>query len=157
MKYLIQIVLFSLISASSGLGQIRIERTKPSVYIRFVEKTAGENSHSGENPELLWFRLYNNGRYGIRLDESGGMKPHDRDVTLYYDIVDREETVIERHRCHVCSINILKPGKNLLFAVVSYRLPQGHLLRIEFSYEWEDPLLIERDLGPRHFVFFHQP
>lgn len=89
------------------------------------------------------------------MDESGGIEPNHRDVTLYYDIIDSNETVVDRYRCHVCSSNILKSYKSLLFSIESYRIPQGRSIRIEFSYEWENKLFVEQGIEPKHFVFFN--
>lgn len=131
-----------------------LDRTKPTVYVELVSDRAPEYLQSSSDDELIWLRIKNNSRSGIRLDVSGGRSTKLKDVRLYYDILDRSETLIEKNRCHVCSSNILRPRESLLFAVPRESVSENRSVRIKFSFEWENDLKVAAGEEPSHYVVF---
>ncbi|MBK9214291.1 MAG: hypothetical protein IPM59_01615 [Chloracidobacterium sp.] len=129
-----------------------VDRRKPSVYFEVVNNRRLEVIDPEDG--LVWLRLRNNSRWGIRVQMSGGRSKSLGDVRLYYDILNAEEAIVEKKRCHVCSSNIVKPGKGVLFAVPSDILPTGFSLRVKFSFDWEDDFRIAPASEPVHYVFF---
>jgi hypothetical protein len=131
-----------------------INNAKPTVYIEYVAGLSASDTSNQSDPQPVWLRLKNNSRFGIRVDASGGVDEKRRDVTLYYDVIDKYENIAERYRCHVCSTNIIRPGGSLLFGVPASRLSVGSFLRVEFSFEWENDHNVINGLEPKHYVFF---
>jgi len=129
-----------------------IGTTSPLIHIKFISSEDKKGVGENYTPEMVWLRLYNNSRWSIRLDTSGGVDRNS--VRLYYDVVDNKESLIEQYRCHVCSVNMLKPGRSSLFGVPADRLSSGSLLRMKFSYSWENDIDVAMDLEPKHYVFF---
>ena len=152
------VIVFFVCLVVQGLAQkysgASLDPSKPTVFLEFVSRTRERITQEEFEPERLWFRLHNNGRSGIRVDTSGGIDRDRHDVTLYYDIVDSDEKVLDRLSCHVCSTIILSSGKSLIFNVPADRLYKTSLLRLNFSYEWESDLGVARGVEPKHFVFF---
>lgn len=139
--------------AIATLGQrttpasIRVNDRKSSVFMSFVR--AGKAGT--ENEERIWLRFNNNTRWGIRLDMGGEEKVFGN-ARLFYDILSGFEKIDRSVRCHVCSFNVLGPGKSLLFSVPKADLVGSYAIQIQYSCAWEDDL----DSGePSHFVYFY--
>lgn len=131
-----------------------LDKTKPTIYIEYVRVEVQDPSKNEPGEKLIWLRLKNNCKWGIRLDMSGGRDKGLKDVRLYYDIVGISEKIVEKNRCHVCSTNILRSGKSLLFALPYESLSPKLLARINFSFEWEDDLKVAAGFEPLHYVVF---
>lgn len=138
-----------------GNSSGRLKKLLPTIYVELDVARLPGKGQSEAKDDLVWLRLYNNSRWGIRLESSGGLSEKARDSTLYYDILSRRDTISESHMCHVCSINILRPGRNLLFGVPRESLVGAYALRINFSYEWEDDLDVAAGIEPTHYVFLY--
>ena len=60
------------------------------------------------------------------------------DASLYYRIEESATGIIRiDERCHVCSFNALGPGKSLVFAIDRNYVSRDALLRIKYSFRWE--------------------
>jgi len=82
----------------------------------------------------------------------GGEQKDFGDARLFYDILTAYERVDSSVSCHVCSFNILGPGKSLLFSIPRDNIVNFYGIRIQFSYAWED----YGDPGePSHFTYFY--
>jgi hypothetical protein len=129
---------------------VTVDKTKPTIYIEAVpvELLRAVRAPEGE----LWLRVRNNSRWGIRLEMSGGHHKKLDDARLYYDIIDRDENIVSRRMCHVCSSNILGPGKGVIFSVPKDTMSKDLSLRLLFSYEWENRLKVASGLEPLHYV-----
>lgn len=136
------------------VSQGALEKSKPTIYIEHFNRRDLEMVHIAALEQYYWLRLYNNSRWGIRIDMSGGLDKKLGDVKVFYDVIQRDETLVHRSQCKVCSTNILKPGKSLIFGVARGTLPGGASIRLGFSFEWENDIRVAAGLEPRHYVFF---
>src|SRR6187401_2051086 len=130
---IISLVLTAL--STSGLAQkttpqsVRIDHKHSTVYLTFVRVGRA----GSEMEERIWLRFHNNTRWGIRLDMGGEQKDFG-DARLFYDILTAYERVDSSVSCHVCSFNILGPGKSLLFSIPRDNIVNFYGIRIQFSY-----------------------
>jgi hypothetical protein len=119
---------------------------KPTVYLTFERSgRVGE-----EKEERVFFRFRNNTRWGLRLDMGGELKGYG-DARLFYEILSAYNVIGKSVSCHVCSTNILGPGRTLLFSVPKEDVSNSYAIRIQYSYAWEDDLDSDE---PTHFVSF---
>jgi|ERR1044071_5118280 hypothetical protein len=132
---------------------VRIRKDVPTVYLAFERVGAVKSSASGEEEERVWLRLHNNTRWPVRLQMSGVPSDEYGDARLYYDGLSNGE-VLFRIRCHACSVNLLSPGKSLLFSVPRGELGEGRAVRVGFSYGWEDGDDVAAGREPEHYVSF---
>ncbi|MEP7076425.1 MAG: hypothetical protein ABI878_11500 [Acidobacteriota bacterium] len=148
-----------LLSLTFGVGAQEasrgaIDRSKPTIYIESIGKSNARTDLKSSEESYYWLRLHNNSRWGIRLDMSGGYDEKLGDVGLYYDVVDKNENVTSRFQCHVCSTNILKSGKAVIFGIPRDQLANGFSIRVNFSFDWESDTKVASGLEPEHYVFF---
>jgi hypothetical protein len=60
------------------------------------------------------------------------------DASLYYVIADSHDDKIRlNNSCHVCSFNPLGPGRSLIFAIPCDYVTREALIRIAYSFSWE--------------------
>ena len=91
-----------------------VNQSQPSVYITYV-KTDERIIFDDVKESFAWFRFHNNTKKKIVLSANGGVD--EDDATLFYDILNSEERVIESTYCHACSVIRLSSGNSLLFSV----------------------------------------
>jgi hypothetical protein len=119
--------------------------SKASVYIDFVKVGQG-----ADKDERLWLKIHNNQHWGIRLEMSG-TAPGEGEANLFYDVLDRYEHISDSISCHVCSTNILSPGKSLTFSIPKDHLVSVYAIRIRYSFAWEDDLNLDE---PQDYSYF---
>lgn len=127
--------------------RFKVDDRKPAVYLELQDSAV-------ENDNQLWFRLHNNTKWSIRLEASGG-DPRRDDRVLFYSILSSRDVLKEDFPCRVCSIVLLRSGRNFLFGVPKARLDNIYALRLTFSYEWEDDLDVFARKEPSHYVYFY--
>jgi hypothetical protein len=60
------------------------------------------------------------------------------DASLYYVIADAHDGKIRlNNSCHVCSFNPVGPGRSLTFAIPGDYVTRDALIRIAYSFSWE--------------------
>jgi hypothetical protein len=131
-----------------------LDNGRPTVYLEYYRGRDNRERESDESEQLLWLRLKNNSSWGIRLQMSGGRDKKVGDIRLYFDVVDLNGNIIRHSACHVCSSNILGPGKAVVFAIPRASVSSDSSLRLPFSYEWEDFLKVAEGSEPTHYIFF---
>jgi hypothetical protein len=138
------------------IGQPRLRRDKPSVYISFLYVGKIEPLETGIGDQHVWLRITNNTRWPIWLDASGVPSKKYGDIYLYHTI----ESVIDRRividsRCHVCSNVPLASGKSWIFVIPLDYLDKDQRIRVNFSFDWEDRNDVFAGREPEHNVFFY--
>jgi hypothetical protein len=147
-------------ACSSALAQtsrpsrlsLLIDKSKPVVYVTFLKET--QESHN--EGKYLLFKLINNSPWNIIMDMSG---PGDKalgDADLYYTIEDSKAGTIRSGStiCHVCSFNRIHPGKSITFAVSSERIAHDALMRLQYSFAWENDFQIAES-NSSHYVEYY--
>lgn len=133
---------------------VRILKDRPTIYISFERTGKREPLRNGESAEGIWLRLHNNSRWAIRLHASEVPSKVYGDAGLFYEVLADEKVTVDMN-CHVCSANMLAPGKSILFSLPREYLDEGLSVRINFNYEWELDKNVSYALEPQHFVYFH--
>jgi hypothetical protein len=159
---------------NSRKPNLRLVRTRPSLFITFDHGGKREPLKAGEGGEGIWLRLHNNTRVTIFLPSfsvpkalgQAGMfydivlavnRDYDYDPSLPDPGIQVKEVPAGYTLGHTSGAYLLRPGQSVLFSVPREHLPEGVALKIAFNYEWE----LEDDLGavrvgePEHFVFFY--
>jgi len=139
-------------SVAQPRTDVRINKKLPTLYIAYEKVGKLESLDSADERERIWLRLHNNSRWPIRLD-MGGVPPEYGDANLFFDgLLDGD--VVFRNRCHVCSTNLLSPGKSILFNIPRRDLGKGRAIRVKFSYGWEHWDDVTAGREPEHYVYF---
>jgi hypothetical protein len=156
----------SFVSAQTGKpnkpsSEIRLSRDKPSVYISYERSGKREPLHVSESDEGIWLRLHNNTKWKIIFPAAGVPEPHG-DVGMFYTlevVSELPDEVVDipkgEELGHVSSTFELRGGESVLFSVPREHLPKGIVLRVRFSYEWEnqDDVFAGREV--EHIVSFY--
>lgn len=149
----------------SSAGRVKINQSKPSVFISFVKLGKREPLEAGESNEGLWLRLHNNTRWTIWLP-SFSVPQGAGEIGLHYDLEEMPTSVEQREKPGVCdcpqlyslphqaSFKPVKPGKSVLFSIPGERLASKHMLRVFFFYDWEQLIDVVTNKEPNHFVYF---
>jgi len=171
MKRLISFLTIFLIAAVSFVSaqtrrpnrpspEIRLSRDKPSVYISYEHSAKREPIHTGESDEGIWLRLHNNTKWAIKFPVSGAPEKHG-DIGMFYilevisELPDEVTEIPKGYELgHVYSPFKLRSGASVLFSVPREHLPKGVVLRVRFSYEWENQGDVFADGEVQHFVAF---
>jgi hypothetical protein len=139
-------------------SEIRLSSDKPSVYISYVRSGKREPLRADENDEGVWLRLHNNTKWTIIFPAFDVPETHGQ-VGMFYvlepvsaDITDLPKGNEIRH---VYSTEELGPGESVLFSVPREHLPKGVVLRVRFSYEWEDQADVFVGREVEHIVSFY--
>lgn len=161
-KIIIIICFVILASATQHFGQnsrqknkgdaFRLNKSLPSIYLTFERKEEEKGKVDNEKKTFVWLRLHNNTRWRILLDMSGGVKPNE--ISLFYEILDENDAIIEEEICTVCSFNWLKSGKTIPFKIPIEFFKDSKAMRISYNYEWEDSPYSMRGQEPTHYVYF---
>lgn len=143
------IVTVSFVSAqtrkpNSPSSDIRLSRDKPSVYISYERSGKRKPLHVSESDEGIWLRLHNNTKWTIKFPVSGSLETHG-DVGMFYTlevVSELPDEVVDipkgEELGHTYSPFELRGGESVLFSVPHEHLPKGIVLRVKFSYEWEN-------------------
>jgi hypothetical protein len=126
----------------------------PGVYITLERVGQLKSPDSGDDKERVWLRVHNNTRWPIRLDMGGVPSAEYGDAELFYDGFLAGELIF-RNRCHVCTTNMLAPGRSLVFSVPQADLGKTRAIRVRFSYGWEDWGDVIAGREPEHYVYFY--
>jgi len=141
---------------------VRIDSTKPAVYIDFVRIGEGEKLGNDESKEQVYLKLVNNSKWSIYVAASGNGKE-----TFLYHKVERErersptdeidaynEEVPKGYRqIDLRSPDMeLKSGQSVNFSVPRNHLTKNLKIRIDFYFDWEDdsdgPIQTTKSLYP---------
>lgn len=158
------ITLLTLIVCASGIFQVfgqntkqkkngniyRLDKSMPSVYLTFEAKKV-ENIEDGSEKTFVLLRFHNNTRWRIILDMRGSEKPGE--VSLFYEILNKKDEILEDKICTVCSFNSLKSGKSLSFRIPLERFKDSTNMRISYNYEWEVEPYSTPTQEPVHYVY----
>lgn len=132
-----------------------VKQSLPSVYITYI-KTDEQIIFDDVKEKFAWFRLHNNSKKKIAFKANGGFG--ENDATLFYDLLDINNKIIESTYCHVCSTNLLASGNNILFSIPTKDLKNSDSMRVAYSYEWEEPPFSKTpEKEPVHYVYFETP
>lgn len=146
MKKLIVLVSLLIVIIPIARGQGVWRTDQPSLFI--LPEVKLNNQRKEESP--MYFRLFNNSKWAVRLDVSGG-EEGDPAEELYYSVVTERNGAVENYLCHVCSVELLKPRKSILFSIPPDRIKSSYAFRVAFQYQWES----DRKDEPLHFVVFY--
>lgn len=124
-------------SVESKITSIRLDETKPSVYISFVRTEKLEPKRSFDSGNYIFLRLYNNTRWAIWLEASSPSEEYG-DASMYYEVRRKNEVLSGSLYCHVCSTIPLKSGDSLLFVIPKEDLSEGNHIKIGFSFDWQN-------------------
>jgi hypothetical protein len=160
------IVVVSVVSAQTRKPnkistEIRLSKDKPSVYISYERSGKREPLHGSESDEGIWLRLHNNTKWTIIFPTFGPPETHG-DVGMFYTLevvseLPKEVTDIPKgyELRHLYSTFNLRGGESVLFSVPREHLPKGIVLRVSFSYEWEDQDAVFAGREVEHIVSFY--
>jgi len=125
-------------------SEIRLSVDKPGVYISYERSGKREPLEVGESSEGIWLRLHNNTKWKIIFPAFGAPETHG-DVGMFYtlEVVSQlPDEVVDIPKGyelgHVYSTFELRGGESVLFSVPREHLPKGIVLRVRFSYDWEN-------------------
>lgn len=160
-KLFAAVVLCCLASGLYGQGsglppqaRVRLKKDRPGVYLTF-ERIGEIKSPTGDKGERrIWLRFHNNTRWSIMLDMRDVPSKEYGDVGLFYDVVLGKEVIIQR-QCHVCTHNALGSGRSLVFSIPVDDFTEESLIRVRFSYGWEDWDDAATGREAQHYVYFY--
>lgn len=155
-------------------SDLRIQRSKPSIFITFDHAGKREPLELGETDSGVWLRLHNNTTATIFLPSFSVPRALGQ-VGMFYDIVPiaqddsyHDTSIPQQERIrrdvptgyklgHTSGAYLLQPGRSVIFSVPREHLPEGVALRINFNYEWElaGKMDFVRIGEPQHYVSFY--
>lgn len=147
------------VGSSSACEKIRLNQSKPSVYLSFEKFGRRLPLYPGEGSEGVWLRLHNNSKWKIYVKTFGVSKEYG-DVGLFYQVeklpgmewkVKESELPSGYSVTHHSSVRTIDSGASALFSVPREHLAEGLIVVVNFSYEWEFAGGIGGDLS-----IFHQ-
>lgn len=145
---LISICCFGQTTKRKNISKYKVKASQPSIYITFIKKEKRLNADSDEE-DLIWLKLYNNTKWEIALQASGGFGK--TDATLYYSVLDQDQKLIRGNFCHICSIIRISSGRSILFGVWASELKGSSYIKIRYTNEWED---FFNNSEPTHSIYF---
>jgi hypothetical protein len=117
---------------------VRLDRTKPSVFITYEGKTTEAASSNPRQTVLL--RLRNNSVWSVIVD-TVGCRTLNEECGLFYTVHTRgfgvKAPLSERESCHVCAAKRISPQESVLFSIPANHLTKELFISVEFNYEWE--------------------
>jgi hypothetical protein len=142
-------------------SEVRLSMDKPSVYISYERSGKREPLHVGESDEGIWLRLHNNTKWKIKFPVSGAPETHG-DVGMFYTlevVSELPDEVVDIPKGdelgHVYSPFEVRSGESVLFSVPREHLPKGIVLRVKFSYEWENQDDVSAGREVEHTVSYY--
>jgi hypothetical protein len=132
---------------------VRIRKDKPGVYLSFHRVGEVKVPEVGEGNERIWLRFHNNTRWPVMLDMGDVESEEYGDAQLFYDVLKDDEVLIRRH-CHVCTHNELGSGKSITFSIPRGYLTKERSIRVNFSYGWEDWTDVSGGREALHYAVF---
>ena len=159
---------------SSAQNDVRIDKSKPSVFISYDHEGSRTPLKAAESNRGVWLRLQNNTTTSLFFP-SFSVPRELGDVGMFYDIISMsysnnyqdpslptpettaEELPVGYTLGHTSSAYLLGPGRSVLFSVPREHLPKGVALRFSFNYEWEleGEMEFVRRGEPEHHVLFY--
>jgi len=139
---------------------VRVNVSKPSVYITFEKSAKRKPLHQGESDEGIWLRLHNNNIWSINFRVNGVPNKSYGDYTIPYGVeklpewkmlIKEDDVPIGNLGGHVHSVIDLEPGKSFLFSIPKEHLADGLKISVEFKYSWEKDFSYD---GPKHIVYY---
>src|SRR5580658_7716336 len=131
-----------------------IDGTKPYVYLKFDHTGPRKPVFEGEVREGLWLRLVNNSRIPIRV---GTFDPGtDEGMGVIHEVVALRSSLYattepskppEGYDMEVHSVEVLPPGKSILFSVPLNHVGPKWYLRVQFT------LAVSADLGGQPYSY----
>ena len=127
-------------SASTCTSKKRLVNiTRPAAYLTFLRHERIDPEDKSDDAEFLFFKLTNNSCWSIWLDESGVASKRFGDSSLYY-VIENEKTgekLSGSIYCHVCSHNLLRSGRSIMFSIPLKEASRDALMRISYEFDWE--------------------
>jgi hypothetical protein len=172
MRWLISLfIIFFIVTVSLASAQtrksgktssgVRLSNDKPSVYISYERFGKRKPLLAGESNEGIWLRLHNNTKWKIILPASGVPETHG-DLGMFYTlevVSELPDEIVDipkgNELGHLYSIIELRGGESVLFSVPREHLPKGIVLRVKFSYEWENQNDVSADREVEHTVSYY--
>lgn len=141
--------------------KIRVLSDKPSVYVAYERTGKRKPLYESESDEGIWLRLHNNTKWTIIFPAFGVPKLYG-DLGMFYFLesvsknkaADISDLPKGYELGHLFSTFRLKSGESVLFSIPREHLPKGVILRVRFSYEWENQDDVFADREAQHFVIF---
>lgn len=145
----------------TGSQEVRVISDKPSVYITYDRVGKRKPLDAGESDEGIWLRFHNNTKWTI-IYAAYDIPQLYGDVGMYYilepvskdKVADMPDLPKGYELGHVYSTSRLKSGGSVLFSIPREHLPKGSMLRVKFSYEWENQDDVFANREAEHFVIF---
>jgi hypothetical protein len=108
----------------------------PSAYLTFERKEEEIEEDNNKPVTFVWLRFHNNTNWRVSLKMGGGERPDE--VKLVYDILDKNNKVMEQSDCTVCSLNWLEKDKSVPFKIPLEYFKNSAAMRISYTFEGED-------------------
>jgi len=124
---------------------VRIDRTKPVVYIDFVKIGEEQPIRISDSKERVYLKLVNNSKWSIYVgsfvygkeEKTGLYYEVERQSTYFQNEFDDSEIPKGYQRGHVGSPDdLLKPGSSINFSVPKNHLAENLKIRVSFDFEW---------------------
>ena len=139
---------------------VKINETKPSVYITYNHKGTREALFEGESKNRIWLKLHNNTKLNIFFCEFSVSKEYG-ETGVFYN-VERVSSIQEKDKkiplgygqIDTCDVFTLSAGKSVLFSLPSEHLDKGLKIKTEFFYGWTGDWKKDIYEGTTHFVTF---
>ncbi len=139
-------------------SEIRLSSDKPSVYISYVRSGKREPLRADESDEGIWLRLHNNTKWTIIFPAFDVPETHG-DVGMFYILESVSAGITDIPKGNEIrgahSTDELGPGESIVFSVPREHLPKKAVLRVSFSYEWEDRADVFAGREVEHIASFY--
>ena len=142
--------------------QIRLDKTKPTIYVTFERRGVRQPLTEGESDQGIWLRLHNNSVWPIHFASSGiattDKKTADEAGIIYdVEIVGKYagDSPPGGNRFHTYSIRKLSSGESIVFGLPSEHLSTGLAISVTFIYDWEMEKGRPNGKEPKHQVYFY--
>jgi TonB family protein len=138
---IIIILLFFTFLQISAQEKIKIDSTKPSIYVDFIRVGKGEPIRIEDSEERVWLKFVNNTKWSVYLSV---FDIGDNENGLFYDVekirddFSNQEIPRGYNRAGAGSPDSeLKSGKSINFSVPQNHLADNLKIKIDYTYKWE--------------------
>ncbi len=154
------ILLFLCITQVFPQEKVKIDSSKPSVYIDFVRIGKGEPIRIGDSEKRVWLRFVNNTKWSLHLSLFG---VGNNEIGIHYEV---EEIIKDYSKKEIPTgyrplgarspDSELKSGKSIVFSVPRNHLADNLKIKINYTYLWEYTKNLDNSYTiPVNIIYFY--
>jgi hypothetical protein len=136
---------------------IKINQTKPSVYITYDRRGKLKPLFQGESENRIWLKMHNNTKLNIFFCAFSVSKEYG-EIGLYHTVkrisLFNKEMPLGYGQSDACDVSTLGAGKSVLFSLPSEHLDKDLAIKIESFYGWTGDWKQDMYEGTTHLVAF---